>query len=371
MNTRFFPGPHLDAFRAHPSQDCGWFPTPHRNRDQIRPASVARTTSSSGATSGSPHRPGGNSPIPPTSGLGGSGVPLPRWKRALDLTGCLLALPALGVCTLVMTILTKRVSPGPVFFLQERVGYMGRRFKIYKFRTMKMGADCSVHQEYCKQLIHSNAAMVKLDNRGDSRLIPLGWLLRATGLDELPQLINVLRGEMSLVGPRPCIPSEFEQFVSWQRQRCDALPGLTGLWQVSGKNRTTFEQMIRFDVQYSREYSFWLDLKIIFLTTPTLLAQLRETYQLRKAPPKIRPPHAVAQMKPVTLSAKHPSTPPVPTSESTESLLNWLDSLRQRPSAATTTTTASERPPAPPRQPERCSREHRAGSQELDPPKNV
>jgi lipopolysaccharide/colanic/teichoic acid biosynthesis glycosyltransferase len=126
---------------------------------------------------------------------------------------------------------------------------------------------------------------VKLDSRGDSRLIPAAWLLRASGLDELPQLINVLRGEMSLVGPRPCLSAEFEQCVPWQRRRCDARPGLTGLWQVSGKNRTTFEQMIGLDIKYAHECSLWLDLKIIILTVPCLLVQVRDSLRTRKSPP--------------------------------------------------------------------------------------
>ena len=219
----------------------------------------------------------------PDSALSIAGSPLPCWKRAIDLACCTVALPWLALCALVMTLVTRCVSPGPVFFRQERVGHRGRRFKIYKFRTMKIGADTSVHQSYLKDLIGTNAPMVKLDARGDARLIPGAWLLRASGLDELPQLINVLRGEMSIVGPRPCIPGEFAQYLPWQRQRCDALPGLTGLWQVSGKNRTTFEQMIRYDIQYAHHLSCWLDLKIIFLTVPSLLVQIHDTRQARKS----------------------------------------------------------------------------------------
>lgn len=208
--------------------------------------------------------------------------PLPLWKRAIDLTCCLAALPVLALCTLMMTIITKIVSPGPVFFRQERVGYKGRRFKIYKFRSMTLGADTAGHQSYYKELIGTNAPMVKLDARGDSRLLPGAWLLRASGLDELPQLINVLRGEMTLVGPRPCIPNEFEQYLPWQHQRFDAMPGLTGLWQVSGKNRTTFEEMIRLDIKYSQTISPFLDLKIMLLTAPSLLSQIRDTKAGRK-----------------------------------------------------------------------------------------
>jgi lipopolysaccharide/colanic/teichoic acid biosynthesis glycosyltransferase len=134
--------------------------------------------------------------------------------------------------------------------------------------------------------------MVKMDARGDSRLIPGGWLIRASGLDELPQIINVLRGEMSLIGPRPCVPYEFEKYLPWQRERFNAVPGLTGLWQVSGKNRTTFEEMIRLDIQYSRNVSLWMDLKIILLTVPALLVQISDTVRGKKAMKQFQPSNA-------------------------------------------------------------------------------
>jgi lipopolysaccharide/colanic/teichoic acid biosynthesis glycosyltransferase len=168
------------------------------------------------------------------------------------------------------------VSPGPVLFRQERVGYRGRRFMCYKFRTMHVGADSKIHREHCEQLIQSNAPMVKMDARGDARLIPGSRFIRATGLDELPQILNVLRGEMSLVGPRPCVPYEYEKYLPWQRARCNAMPGLTGLWQVSGKNRTTFDEMIRLDICYAKNRSVWMDLKIMTKTVPALLRQLRD-----------------------------------------------------------------------------------------------
>jgi len=213
---------------------------------------------------------------------------LPAWKRAIDLVCCLLALPFLAILTLAMTILTKLVAPGPVFFRQERVGCNGRRFWIYKFRTMRVGADTSGHQDYFKQLIGTNAPMMKLDSAGDSRLIPGSRLLRAAGLDELPQVINVFRGEMSVVGPRPCIPTEYEAYQPRQRQRCAAMPGLTGLWQVSGKNRTTFEEMVNLDIRYSETKSWWLDAKIIVMTVPALLVQIYDT-RIRKAPVHVSP----------------------------------------------------------------------------------
>lgn len=208
---------------------------------------------------------------------------LPVWKRGIDLICCLLALPFLAILTVVMTIVTKLVAPGPVFFCQERIGCGGRRFLIYKFRTMRVGADTNGHQAYFKELIGTNAPMVKLDSRGDARLIPGARLLRATGLDELPQVINVLRREMSVVGPRPCIPGEYEAYQPWQRERCEAMPGLTGLWQVSGKNRTTFDEMVRLDIRYGQTKSGWLDLKIILMTIPALAVQVYDT-RIRKVP---------------------------------------------------------------------------------------
>jgi lipopolysaccharide/colanic/teichoic acid biosynthesis glycosyltransferase len=208
---------------------------------------------------------------------------MPGWKRALDIGCCLAAMPVLGLCTLVTVFVMKITSPGPVFFRQERIGYRGRRFMCYKFRTMLVGADCNTHQTHCDYLIQSNAPMIKMDARGDTRLIPGGWLIRALGLDELPQIINVLRGEMSLIGPRPCVPYEYEKYLPGQRERFNAVPGLTGLWQVSGKNRMTFDDMIRLDIEYSRNASLSLDLKIILLTAPALLVQVSDAVRGKKA----------------------------------------------------------------------------------------
>ena len=157
---------------------------------------------------------------------------IPASKRVLDILCCLFALPVLGLAALFVAALTSLTSPGPIFFRQERVGYRGRRFRLYKFRTMHVSAETASHQSHFAELVRSNTPMQKLDARGDSRLIFGGWLLRASGLDELPQIINVLRGDMSLVGPRPCIPYEYEQYTKAQRERFEAAPGLTGLWQV-------------------------------------------------------------------------------------------------------------------------------------------
>ena len=170
----------------------------------------------------------------------------------------------------------KLVSPGPVFFKQERIGRRRKRFACLKFRTMKVGTNTLPHQQHLKELLKSDAPMTKMDAAGDSRLIPFGTLLRATGLDELPQLINILRGEMSLVGPRPCTAYELASYQPWHYARFDALPGLTGLWQVSGKNRTTFTEMINLDIGYVTNRSLWMDLKIMAATFSTLVSQVRE-----------------------------------------------------------------------------------------------
>ncbi len=218
----------------------------------------------------------------PPSGGSLSAFRLPAWKRAIDLVCCVVALPVFALCTLFAAILTALTSRGPIFFRQERVGQGGRPFHIFKFRTMHVSATVVTHRDHFAQLIKSGAPMQKLEARGDKRVIPGGWLLRATGFDELPQIINVLRGEMSLVGPRPCIPYEFEQFTPDQRKRCDAVPGLTGLWQVSGKNRTTFDQMIRLDIEYAQRCSPALDLRIIVSTIPTLLGQVSDMVKVRR-----------------------------------------------------------------------------------------
>jgi lipopolysaccharide/colanic/teichoic acid biosynthesis glycosyltransferase len=209
--------------------------------------------------------------------------PLPLWKRSLDITCCLLALPFLAVGAFFAFLIMAFAAPGPIFFRQERVGYKGRRFLLYKFRTMHVSAAVSPHQAHFRSLMTSNVPMQKLDARGDSRLVPGGWFLRATGFDELPQIINVLKGEMSLVGPRPCIPYEYENYSEWQLGRLNSVPGLTGLWQVSGKNRTTFDEMIRLDIEYGEKLSFGSDIGIMARTLPALWTQLADTRQARRA----------------------------------------------------------------------------------------
>jgi len=182
----------------------------------------------------------------------------------------------------VAAILITVLSDGPVVFRQKRIGHRGKPFLCLKFRTMVVTSDPDVHRRHLEQVLGSSQPMTKMDMKGDDRLIPLGWLLRATGLDELPQVINVLRGEMSLVGPRPCLPFEYERYQPWQKERFNALPGLTGLWQVSGKNHTTFDEMIRLDIQYSRTLSLWSDVGIMMRTLPVLVVQTQETSQMAK-----------------------------------------------------------------------------------------
>ena len=209
-------------------------------------------------------------------------IGLPGWKRTLDVAAILMTLPALLPLAIGIGIVIRLVSTGPVLFKQERVGYRGSRFMCLKFRTMFCGAEINTHQGHLQQLMDSNVPMTKMDAKGDSRIIPFGKLLRASGLDELPQLVNVLKGEMSLVGPRPCLPYEAAKYLPWQLERFNAMPGLTGLWQVNGKNKTTFTRMIQLDIEYARTKSLWLDLKIIFKTLPALLVQVREARQHKK-----------------------------------------------------------------------------------------
>jgi lipopolysaccharide/colanic/teichoic acid biosynthesis glycosyltransferase len=174
-------------------------------------------------------------------------------------------------------VVTRLASPGPIFYRQKRVGFGGRHFFIWKFRTMKVSAETQSHEDYFQELMKVDRPMTKLDDYGDPRLAPFGRFLRASGLDELPQIFNVLCGEMSLVGPRPCTPKEFAHYESWQRERVNGLPGLTGYWQVNGKNKTTFNEMIVMDLFYLKNVSFLLDLKIMLKTCAVIAGQLIES----------------------------------------------------------------------------------------------
>jgi lipopolysaccharide/colanic/teichoic acid biosynthesis glycosyltransferase len=227
---------------------------------------------------------------------------VPRWKRVLDITLILLSLPLVIPLMLFIALFVRCVSAGPVLFRQVRVGHKGRRFRCFKFRTMVVGNNAAVHQGHLNRLMDANVPMQKMDVQGDPRIIPFGLPIRASGLDELPQIFNVLMGHMSLVGPRPCVPYEYDKYLPWQKERFDVLPGLTGLWQVSGKNNTTFEEMMHLDIRYARNSSLWLDLKIIFKTIPALTIQMIETRARRKAAGR------AAQAKMITPHSRVPKT---------------------------------------------------------------
>lgn len=199
-------------------------------------------------------------------------------KRVIDVTGSLAGLILFSPLFIVIPALIKLTSRGPVFFLQKRVGSFGQTFTFLKFRSMRAGSNDAIHSEYIKKLIHEDSAwkgdgdrVYKISN--DPRVTAIGKFLRKTSLDELPQFINVLRGDMSLVGPRPPIPYELESYDVWHLRRVmEAKPGLTGLWQVSGRSSKTYNEMVRLDIRYIEKWSVWLDLKIILLTPFAMLS---------------------------------------------------------------------------------------------------
>jgi lipopolysaccharide/colanic/teichoic acid biosynthesis glycosyltransferase len=190
-------------------------------------------------------------------------------KRAIDVTGSLIALLVLSPLFVVIAILIKLTSRGSVFFKQRRVGQFGEEFTFLKFRSMHVNADPTIHREYVQKLIQNkvneSGGTYKIKN--DPRITSVGNFLRKSSLDELPQFINVFKGEMSLVGPRPPIPYEFETYSLWHRRRIlEVKPGITGEWQVHGRSRTSFDDMVRMDLHYIRNQSTWLDLKILAKT---------------------------------------------------------------------------------------------------------
>jgi exopolysaccharide biosynthesis polyprenyl glycosylphosphotransferase len=200
-------------------------------------------------------------------------------KRGLDIAGSLSLLILLSPLFLLIAALVKLKSPGPVFYRQTRVGQMRKTFTCFKFRTMRVDADHGIHQEFVSSFIKSGAQAQEAGRKGvfkitdDPRVTRLGRILRRTSLDELPQLWNVLRGDMSLVGPRPPVPYEVEQYQPWHCRRVlEAKPGLTGLWQVSGRSRTTFDEMVRLDLRYARACSLWTDLRILLATPRAVIA---------------------------------------------------------------------------------------------------
>jgi lipopolysaccharide/colanic/teichoic acid biosynthesis glycosyltransferase len=200
-------------------------------------------------------------------------------KRGMDILGAFVALVALLPVFAATAIAIKLTSPGPVIFRQVRVGKNEVPFVFYKFRSMYNGVDDAIHRQYTENLIKGEVEKI---NRGspskplfkmasDSRITPVGRFIRRWSIDELPQLINVLKGDMSLVGPRPHMPYEVERYKPWHRERLYAAkPGITGLWQVEGRSVTTFDEMVRLDLRYARTCSLRCDLKIVVKTIPAV-----------------------------------------------------------------------------------------------------
>jgi len=193
------------------------------------------------------------------------------FKRVMDFCGAAAALILLSPVFLLIALAVKLSSKGPILFRQQRVGQYGQRFTFLKFRSMYVNNSSEIHKEYVRKLIAGKADQKGRDGVfkivDDPRVTPVGRLLRRTSLDELPQFLNVLRGDMSLVGPRPPLSYEVEAYDVWHRRRLlEARPGITGLWQVNGRSRTKFDDMVRLDLQYARKQSLWLDLKILLRT---------------------------------------------------------------------------------------------------------
>lgn len=203
-------------------------------------------------------------------------------KRAIDLAVSLIALAAFAPLWLAIAAGVKLTSPGPIFYVTETLGRDGKPFRIYKFRTMVARADESVHREFIANYVRENkpfAVEIGPDGRerpvykvvNDTRITWFGRWLRRTGLDEVPQFLNVLRGEMSVVGPRSPRPFEFDHYEDWHKQRVAVLPGITGLYQVTGRSQASFDEMVRLDLEYIARRTLWLDVSIMLRTVPVML----------------------------------------------------------------------------------------------------
>ena len=200
-------------------------------------------------------------------------------KRVFDLTVCLLLLPMLLLPMAVISFLIMLDSPGSPFFVQDRVGYGGRRFKLYKFRSMRSNFDDSKHREFMQSYVAGKVSNESDEDKRAAKFKPIqqkditriGKLLRKTSLDELPQIFNVINGEMSLVGPRPNVPWEVEAYKPWHYDRLDALPGITGLAQVMGRSDISFDNIVRYDIQYVKNQAIHFDLWIMWQTFETVV----------------------------------------------------------------------------------------------------
>ena len=203
-------------------------------------------------------------------------------KRAIDILGSASALLLLSPLFLVIAAVIKLTSEGTILFRQQRLGRYGVCFTFFKFRSMYFQNDAKIHRDYVRQLIsakespgHTDSSVGVYKIKDDPRVTPVGRFLRRTSLDELPQFFNVLRGDMSLVGPRPPIPYEVMGYDIWHRRRfLEIKPGITGLWQVEGRSRVRFDEMVRMDIKYAKTWSLWLDIKILFRTPKAVLRGL-------------------------------------------------------------------------------------------------
>jgi exopolysaccharide biosynthesis polyprenyl glycosylphosphotransferase len=201
-------------------------------------------------------------------------------KRSMDLLLSLLVLSLGAPFFLAIGLLIKLTSKGPVFFRQQRIGENGRPFDCFKFRTMRSDTDDALHREFAQNFIQGRMEQTALDENGssiyklqeDPRITAVGNFLRKTSLDELPQFINILRGEMTVVGPRPPVLYEYDCYEEWHKLRLKVKPGLTGLWQVSGRSTVTFHEMVMLDLYYIENWSLMLDVKIMLRTVPVMLA---------------------------------------------------------------------------------------------------
>ncbi|GAB4533250.1 MAG: hypothetical protein Kow0063_15000 [Anaerolineae bacterium] len=198
-------------------------------------------------------------------------------KRLLDVTISLMLLPFVLPVSLICAVAIALDSPGPVLFVQDRIGKGGRRFKLYKFRTMHHDCDTSDHHAFMKAFVNGELDEKAVGNGifkpvNERQLTRVGRILRKTSLDELPQLINVIRGEMSLVGPRPNVPWEVEAYRGWHKERLEVLPGITGLAQINGRSSNTFDKIVRYDIEYIENRSLKMDLRILWRTVISVLA---------------------------------------------------------------------------------------------------
>ncbi len=200
-------------------------------------------------------------------------------KRANDLIIATILVIIFLPIFIMVGLLIKIFSKGPVFFKQKRIGYKGKEFIMYKFRSMNINSEDTIHREYTKDWINNTNKSNHYTANGpvkkivkDYRIIPyVGTFIRKTSLDELPQLFNVIKGDMSLVGPRPGLDYEVKEYREWHKLRLNGVPGITGLWQVSGRNNLSFDEMVKLDIHYINNYSLWYDIRIIFKTPLVML----------------------------------------------------------------------------------------------------